>query len=195
MATDEVYKSFKVLKEMLTDRGVDISSIENIETPELRLLLKQNSTSMIIELDINENFKVLYILSPKFSYKEISKYFIETKLNHVLIITKEKLSSANAKAFKSEDISHIEFEFFLIQNLQFNVSHHFLVNKHEKITDKNEIDTLMKTYRLKNKTQLNLILSEDPQARYLNIKPGDFVKITRYSTTAGLHYAYKYCSV
>jgi hypothetical protein len=69
-----------------------------------------------------------------------------------------------------------------------------MVPKHEKVPAEEHTALLEKMF-LKNKTQLPLIrFHADMQARYLGIVPGDIVKITRPSPSAGEYIGYRLCT-
>ena len=189
---DIIYKSLKTLKEMLNDRNIDTSNIDNIEIPELKTLINQNTSCAVIILDINENFRVLYSLS-KFKVADIKKYLTEKNINHIMIITKGDLTPNNRKSLDMADYSNIDFEYFNIKELMFNISKHVLVPLHEIIHDPKEISHIMNKHRIKVKTQFPLITKEDPMARYLHAKSGDLIKITRDSVTSGSTTVFRYC--
>ncbi|MCS7093882.1 MAG: DNA-directed RNA polymerase subunit H [Candidatus Aenigmarchaeota archaeon] len=63
-----------------------------------------------------------------------------------------------------------------------DVSKHELVPKHEIVTEEEKKEIVEKYGSLKN---LPRIYSTDPQVKILNAKPGDVIKITRKSETAG----------
>ncbi|MEE8358182.1 MAG: DNA-directed RNA polymerase subunit H [Candidatus Hydrothermarchaeales archaeon] len=63
------------------------------------------------------------------------------------------------------------------------IQDHILVPKHKILTDK-ESDKLLEKYNI-SKGQLPKILSNDPAIKKINAKPGDVIKITRKSPTAG----------
>lgn len=189
---DNIYKTFQTIKEMLKDRKIDISAIENFQIPELKALLKQNSTSMIIVLDVNESFRILYSLS-KFKFQDLKKYLTKKDLKHVMVITKEKLSTTNFKSFDTEENNEIDFEYFIIKELMFNISKHELVPLHEILRDEKMISDIIEIHKIKSKAQFPLITKEDPMARYLNAKPGNLLRITRNSPTSGIYYIYRYC--
>ncbi len=199
MASIEIiHKILQTIKEMLVDRHIDISNIENIEINEIKKLFKidignkSTTSSMIAVLDVNENFRILFNLS-KFKFSDIKKYLVGDKLDHIMVITKDKLSSTNYKSFDNEEYSKIQFEYFTINELKFNISKHFLVPKHEIITDTNEINDIIQEYKIKNKTQFPIISKEDPMSKYLNAKTGNLIKVTRNSPSSGIYYVYRYC--
>jgi DNA-directed RNA polymerase subunit H len=70
------------------------------------------------------------------------------------------------------------------------VPNHILVPKHE-IMDKNDAEEVLKTYNCRT-TDLPLIFANDPAIVGLGVKPGDMIKITRKSATAGESFYYRY---
>lgn len=82
---------------------------------------------------------------------------------------------------------------FTLKELAFNVSRHHLVPRHEAIRDEATKAAILKRYMLTSRNKLPLILSSDPQARYLALQPGDIVKITRPSPSAGTAVFYRAC--
>lgn len=67
--------------------------------------------------------------------------------------------------------------------MNFNVTDHILVPKHEKLEEE-ESKQLLKKYNI-IKLQLPRISRKDPAVKELDLKLGDIIKITRNSGTAG----------
>ncbi|MFY3741312.1 MAG: DNA-directed RNA polymerase subunit H [Candidatus Nitrosomirales archaeon] len=72
----------------------------------------------------------------------------------------------------------------------FDVLKHVYVPKHE-ILPKKEADEVLIKYNAKH-GQLPFIFLSDPALRELSAKPGDIIKITRKSPTAGESIYYRY---
>ena len=70
------------------------------------------------------------------------------------------------------------------------VPDHIYVPKHEIITIQ-EAEEVLKKYNCKP-TELPLIFVTDPAILGLGVKPGDMIKITRKSPTAGTSLYYRY---
>jgi len=70
------------------------------------------------------------------------------------------------------------------------VPDHVYVPKHE-IISKKEAEEMLEQYHC-GPTELPLIFSNDPAILGLGVKPGDMIKITRQSPTAGESYYYRY---
>lgn len=71
----------------------------------------------------------------------------------------------------------------------FQVGRHVLVPKHE-VLPKNKVDELLERYKI-TLYQLPLIKSSDPAVKEIDGNPGDVIKITRESQTAGKAIIYK----
>ena len=67
---------------------------------------------------------------------------------------------------------------------------HIYVPKHEIIT-KNEAEGVLEKHHCQP-TDLPLIFVNDPAIVGLGVKPGDMIKITRKSATAGKSFYYRY---
>jgi DNA-directed RNA polymerase subunit H len=72
----------------------------------------------------------------------------------------------------------------------FDVSEHVYVPKHE-IMPKKEADEILIKFNAKHE-QLPFIFLSDPALSNLGAKPGDLIKITRKSPTAGESIYYRY---
>jgi len=83
-------------------------------------------------------------------------------------------------------------QYFTYQELMFNPTKHVYVPLHEKLTE-NETKNLMETYQLKSKSQLPVILRTDIIARWLGLRHGDVVRITRNNPSSGIYYFYRCC--
>jgi len=72
----------------------------------------------------------------------------------------------------------------------FKVSTHFLIPRHELLT-KEEASTVLARQNAAP-SQFPYILNTDPLAKEVGAKPGDLVRITRRSETAGSSTYYRY---
>lgn len=76
------------------------------------------------------------------------------------------------------------------EELPFKVSGHFLVPKHELLTPEQAAELLKKFNATPE--QFPYISAVDSAAKEIGAKPGDFIKITRRSETAGEGFYYRY---
>lgn len=73
---------------------------------------------------------------------------------------------------------------------ELDVMKHVLVPKHEILSEKG-VRKLLEKYRITPR-HLPKIKASDPAAKAIGAKPGDILKITRESSTAGKAVAYRY---
>ena len=83
-----------------------------------------------------------------------------------------------------------ELHFLVTKRNPVLVPDHVYVPKHEIITKK-EAEDVLKKFNCKP-TELPLIFVNDPAIIGLGVKPGDMIKITRKSATAGESIYYRY---
>lgn len=77
-----------------------------------------------------------------------------------------------------------------MEEKELKVSVHILVPKHEIVPQK-EAEEIFKQFNAKPE-QLPFILARDPAALEMGAKPGDLIRITRRSETAGETTYYRY---
>ena len=73
--------------------------------------------------------------------------------------------------------------------LNYNITNHALVPEHV-IISKDEVTELLKTYHCTIES-LPLISNIDPMVKKLQAQPGEVIKITRKSSTAGISIYYR----
>mmetsp|Transcript_5443 Transcript_5443/g.23139 ORF Transcript_5443/g.23139 Transcript_5443/m.23139 type:complete len:132 (-) Transcript_5443:772-1167(-) len=108
-------------------------------------------------------------------------------VHRAIMIMSEGLTPSAADAISKLDRYRIEP--FLENELLVNITHHVLVPKHEMLS-KAEKKALLKRYKLKE-SQLPRVQQRDPVSRYYGLSPGDVVRITRPSETAGRYVTYR----
>jgi DNA-directed RNA polymerase subunit H (RpoH/RPB5) len=186
---EEVYKSFITIREMLQDRGVNIEALCAYSFDEIKQLSSMRS---IFNVDIGSEIRIVWNNNLKFKFSDVRKLIDPTdvKFNTYILVTKEKLSSANMKQIIELGDGVNVFE---ISELLFNISKHILVPKHELVVDDETIQKILSDYGLKNRHQLPLITRNDPMARYLGLRSGQLVRVTRTSPAAGEYILYRCC--
>ena len=98
------------------------------------------------------------------------------------------IASMNALATKSLHVS-----FFQAHTIVNNPLEHVLVPKHELLPS-SEHAAFLADHKIKSKANLPLIkFHEDMIARVIGLLPGDIVKITRPSPSAGEYISYRVC--
>jgi DNA-directed RNA polymerase subunit H len=84
----------------------------------------------------------------------------------------------------------MEAKFLATKKIPVLVPDHVYVPKHE-ILNKKDAEQVLKNYNC-NPTDLPFIFVSDPAIVGLGVKPGDMIKITRKSGTAGKSIYYRY---
>lgn len=75
------------------------------------------------------------------------------------------------------------------EDLRFNPLNHALVPLHEVVSD-DDVPAILEKYSIV-KEQLPKIKSTDPAVQVIGAEPGNLVRVTRKSPTAGKHVAYR----
>lgn len=188
--TAEISNSLNVLSEMFTDRGQDASELANLSQAEVQQFVSSRNIFSIPPL-MEGSTLVVFDLSHKLKWADTVTYIEKeagslNDIKLIIVVVKEKANMKNVGKLKD-----VDQQSFALQDLQFNISKHILVPKHELIADDKEITEILTNYQLKSKTQLPLILNTDPMAKYFNAKPGNIMKITRISPTCGTSIVYR----
>lgn len=185
----ELARSFQTIVEMLADRGVHDTSLAEMSTDDV---LQAASGRRVFYIDDpRSGHRIVYDLSSKFSSKNIKK-MLETAsaagMHTVIAVIRDRKMQE-----KSMQDAGVFVQFFDLRRLQFNISRHRLVPKHEPIRDEAEIESILKKYMVKSRFQLPIIYDKDPMAQYLAMRHGELVRITRNSPTSGVHVLYRCC--
>ena len=112
------------------------------------------------------------------------KYLSAKEIEKGIIMSGKYTRSAKLKARKN-NVELISQDF-----LSFNVFEHYLVPKHEVLSPE-EKKAVLEKYRIEP-YKLPHIKVSDPVVRVIGAKPGDIIKITRRSPTAGEYIYYRY---
>ena len=193
--SENIFRSRKVILEMLSDRGYDISNYANYTIDDINLMLIGNtkSTFEVSPLDIlvskqisnrTEKIYVKYCLNSKWRPTSKCSKMIETIFESIIdpkdsliIITPDTIHFKPSKDNRVEEfvnkyyVKHRYFiQIFGIENLLFNVSHHEIVPKHELIS-KEEAKKMLKERNIESIFDLPTIRREDPMAKYIGMRP------------------------
>jgi len=193
----ELCRSFKTVTEMLRDRGQPSEVLESMSAEDV-LQAAMNRPYVFYIDDPKIGYRIIYdIVNPTFKLQTHKKMLesMPPEIKSVIIVIRKRVANTTTEASTEKffrDIG-IEEQFFELKRLQFNLTRHFLVPKHEPIRDEETIGRILAQYMLKSRFQLPIIYDKDPMAQYLALKHGQLVKITRNSPTAGVHVVYRCC--
>ena len=200
----KVHKSLYILQEMLEKR-----SEQGDKWKDAHMRLKEKASDVVLEgptlhfdlgwlhiiFDLERNWDISDLNKSKRSYlqnigKEVEHFiFVLTKEN-----TKQYIGIPNdLLMFVSEQLEKTG-EVFHLNELQYNVTKHVLVDPHHVVHDQDEKKEILQKFNIQKFEHLPLILSTDAVVRFIGGKPGDLIRITRYLENAGDQPFYRYCT-
>lgn len=184
------------LKELLEVRGDDVDYIiEHGDAVDVqryyneRIILDTNNTTVMFALhkDVIKEWKQL----DETPEQMIEKY--KTK-NFILVVNDAPSSAVLAYiTMRDKGLQALGgmLQLYYMKELMYNPTKHVLVPKHEKMSEE-DMKRVLEEFASK-KSQLPIIYKTDPIARWLGLKHGDTVRITRHNTTSGEYYYYRTC--
>jgi len=188
----QLYKSRKILLELLKRRGFDVKGYDNFSFSELRVMNANKQLDMLLtNPTTNKKIYIKYHLAtkirPPYVYDYVEDLFnlekILTPADDLIIIIKDKVNDTSIKLMKTLYISENIFCTILtLKQLQFNILDHSLVPPH-RILSTEEIDNI------KNKYNITL----DPVAQAIGLRPDQVCEIIRGSKTAITTKYYRLC--
>jgi DNA-directed RNA polymerases I, II, and III subunit RPABC1 len=196
-----LYRVRKTCFKLLAKRGYIISEDQTEQDTEgFREQFGDNpsreSMSILVEKQ-DDNADQIFVFFPedeKVGVKPIKTYCERMKAENVfkaIIVVKTALTAFAKQAIREVSQRGYRIEYFRDAELVIDITEHKLVPTHTVMTEQ-EKKELLSRYRLKP-SQLPRIQSQDPIARYLGLRTGQVVKITRPSETAGRYITYRIC--
>lgn len=197
------------LAEMLEDRGENTSDIQ-------AALATMNGDLTPLQQSIYDEWKtdqtaVVFTLSKTFFTNYIKNYIKDTEVNlyelyqrpRILLVTSEVPSPSLLASFAQKDKQHQSsvptpattrpiLQLFTLKELQYNPTRHILVPKHEWIPD-TTVKEVLEKYQVKTKVHLPHLLRTDKIAKWLGLRVGDVVQITRHNENSGTYHYYRCC--
>jgi DNA-directed RNA polymerase subunit H (RpoH/RPB5) len=144
--------------------------------PESELEKDDPNTSIVNKDDIST-----------FEYTDVIVNYIPAEAN-------EDTAPYDKMSYQAWKKHKVLIQFFPLGTLVSNPLSHVLQPKFEPVNDKDMKDDILKFWYAKSDTQLPMIrFHADMAARCLGLVPGDFVKITPASLTAGEYVKYRVC--
>ena len=152
-------KAYEICKEMIVQRGYKI-----LDRDEERILALKPD---------NDQMCVFVASSYKFNVESIQEYISMMKkmnLTHSIIVNKDNATPIAKKII--DDSPDLNIELFYVDELQYNITKHYLVPKHEIAYKKGtkEYTVFKKKYMADN---FPVILKTDAVARFFAFQKGD----------------------
>ena len=202
-----IYKSRNVLLEQLDFREYNVKDYSNFSINEIDAMYNNSQLDMLIKHNTDDiKVYVKYYFSPKQTVKQIRPAVLDDVIEDlydvddlltkkdtlIVIIDDEPNDTILAKIKYLYDHDGIFVIVHNIQRLQTNILNHVLVPP-MSVLNNSEGSEFMKTYNIKDKSQLPEISRFDPQALVMGVRPGEICKIERSSITAMMTNYYRVC--
>ena len=204
-----LYRAYCTVHEMLSDRGLKVEKTQRFEDFRKMVLQDEDTTKELDEeqykrvnvIAIKEdemetyNVNVIFYGPKKLNRKnaeKLAKDCIDKGARELIIVCisgYEKSCLMLSSAFE-EQSSPCFLQFFNLNELVINITHHHLVPKHTVLSDA-ERKELMKTFNITDTFVLPKMMSDDPVAKYFGMRKGDVCSIERLSETAGIYLSYR----
>lgn len=188
----EIIKAYGTIRSMLKDRETP-GCEEDLESLSSEDIVAAAGNLTVFHVDLpNCKHRILFDLAVRFKLVDVRKSLeaSDTELDVVILVVYNKPTTA---AHKSINELKRDIQIFTLGELQYNVTEHELVPHHAPIRAEQQIREILRRYQLPDRYKLPLIPSTDPVARYLALKPGQIVCITRPSPSCGLYKSYRCC--
>ena len=203
-----IYKSRKVVLELMENQGYSIDDYSNFSINEVNSMTINNQLDMLLEKKDNdstsERKQRIYIkyhlgksIRPNNLQEMIDDLFnLEETLRKedtLYIIIKEDVNETLMNELKliwERDQILIVIE--SLKQLQFNITQHSFVPQHIVMSE-SEVNEIMNYYNIVDKSQFPDISRFDPVARAICLRPGQVCRIIRPSKTAISTNYYRIC--
>jgi|TARA_Y100000816_G_scaffold82740_1_gene56673 DNA-directed RNA polymerase subunit H (RpoH/RPB5) len=203
----KIYKSRKIILEILEERGFDVSDHEGFSTNHIHTLFINKQLDMLLENpETKQKIYVKYNLAKNGGFGKLKPqdiqdfiddaYDVEELLSEgdeFIIVTKDNFNDTIKKLMKTIfDNRNIYFNVYNMHLYLYNLLEHDLVPKHEICTDE-EKKEITKKYKIMSDNQFPEISRFDPVAQVIGLRPGQLCRITRSSSTAIQTTYYRLC--
>lgn len=210
---DVIYKSRQTLLKILADRGYNTKPFEKFGPIEISAMAAAGDAAFRMDLQrpVTEGQRMAYC-RVVYSFNNIKNRIvtflsdqvrdeedddtdaIDRTTTELIVMLTEPVREAFHLAAAAALARNIHVRFFNVQTIVNNPLEHVLVPKHEFLPSSEHADFLVK-HKIRSKDNLPLIrFHEDMIARIMGLMPGDIVKITRPSPSAGEYISYRLCT-
>jgi DNA-directed RNA polymerase subunit H len=182
--------------------GLSTTKVETIEERKAEVLIKlrkykliekekfEGAFAYIIDIPQDKEKAIVWCILGEATVgiaamNTLYKVMKEKDLDRAIVVTEGRYTHAVKLGAKKKKVELLPKSFPV-----FDIFEHALVPFHEILTEK-EKNQLLAQFKVKP-YQMPQIKSGDPAVKAIGAKPGDVLKITRKSTTAGEHVTYRY---
>jgi DNA-directed RNA polymerase subunit H len=203
---DNVYRSRMTLLDILDARGYDVDKYRKFSPAEISLAIEAFPSLSFKVSKRDDDAKVCDVRYIKISRQKLDTFFDDIEEENipnteVIVMMIEPISDAHHMTSLKQYMKNqygptvrLRVSFFSIYMLVVNPLKHILVPKHEIIPQEQHKELLQSMYTTSKSKLPEIKFHIDPIARCIGAVPGDIVKITRYSQSAGETIIYRVCA-
>lgn len=186
---EKLWKSRKVMLEVLEDRGFCIPETDKVTFEEFMKWTESDSVEVIKkEMELfytngEDKIIVLWPAEPKLgtNMREIYSKIEKKECNKALIVVDVGVTHWAKEFIKNLERLGIRVDYYEINEAQINITKHVLQPKF-LVCSKSEKEEVLKAYSLRE-DQIPQMKNSDPVARHFGVCEGDLIKIIRDSET------------
>jgi len=206
---DNVYRSRMTLLDILEERGYDVSKYRKFSPAEATAAATSFPSLSFKVSKKDDETKVCDVRYANISRQKLDTFFDDiddddSENTEVIVMMEGPITDAHhvvalkqymkMKESGEKERRKLRVSFFSIQMLVINPMKHVLVPKHQ-IVDPSYHKELMDSMYITSKSKFPEIKFHiDPIARCIGAVPGDIIKITRPSSSAGEAIIYRVCA-
>jgi DNA-directed RNA polymerase I, II, and III subunit RPABC1 len=196
-STETIYfRIYRTINQMMRDRGyiVDPDNLD-LQIEKFKLIFANDPRNLNEVFQNAEGERIMACFDPidrldTKTVQSLVKKMEDSAVPRMVLVGNNGIATPSGlRVLESYKSLGSWIEFFEFDEVVINITEHELVPKHEPLSEKEKAEVLSR-YSVKE-TQLPRILRTDPVAKYLGVKPGQILKITRKSDTAGTYVTYR----
>lgn len=198
----KLYKSRKILLNILEKRGYGINDYNNFGINEIQILFLNNQLDLLLQNKDGRKIFVKYHITNKLRETHINDYVddlfnleeVLSEKDELLIIVKDQNINKTLEEYMEymfvKDGIYINIS--KMNNYLFNILDHCMVPEHRILSDR-EKEEIYRKHKIMIDCELPEISRFDPVAKAIGLKPGELCEITRSSKTSITSKYYRLC--
>jgi len=201
LTISNIYKSRKILLELLETRGYDIEEWNDFSINEIQAMHTNEQLDLLLTHKTSDKKIYVKYHQKKLNYGNVCSYVediftheeILKKDDELIIFTKHKPNDTLIKLMKMLFITENQFvNIYYMKQYLFNILNHVNVPPHRVLTDKEKKD-IYKKFNITRDSEMPEISRFDPVAQAIGLRPGELCEITRSSPTSITTKYYRFC--
>lgn len=202
LTVSNLYKSRKILLELLETRGYDIDEWNDFSINEIQAMHSNEQLDLLLNHKTSDKkIYVKYHIQKKLNYANVCTYvediFTTEEIlkpdDELIIFTEHKPNDTLVKCMKMLFVNDKQFvNIYHMKQYLFNILNHVNVPPHKVLTEKQKKE-IYKKYNITRDSEMPEIDRFDPVAQAIGLRPGELCEITRSSPTSITTKYYRFC--